>query len=242
VSGERHAAQAADDASRGTEPAHVARSGPAVFLSFLSIVLWVVAWPFPYRTGFHRVTIAAVALAGIATGLAVEARRAGAIGLATVTFATLLVLTVRDYRDRPVGGMDELVAIGSLRAISSAQSYYWAYCADGGYATDLADLARVAPARGVAFISPDLNANGIVKSRYVFTLSREASAGVINVGSPGKTCNGSLGQPVSAYFAAASPVSRDRGWHFATDNRGIIFFSKSGPIQNPIPPGTSRIE
>jgi uncharacterized RDD family membrane protein YckC len=212
----------------------------AVSLAMVSIVARVLALTQGYRAGLFW-AVAAVGLAGIATSLALKARRAGSIIVTTLIFATLLVQAMADYANPPLGGNDPM-AIGSLRAISSAQSTYAAICADGGYATDLADLGRVPRGTGEAFISKDLSANGVVKSGYVLTVSREASPGVVNVGSPEKTCNGSLGQPVSGYVATASPVSRETGRrHFATDSRGIIFFSWSGPIPNPIPPGTSFV-
>ena len=134
------------------------------------------------------------------------------------------------------GSGNEATAIGSLRAINSGQASYAAACAGGGYATDLSDLVRAPSGSSQGFISPDLSTNGTVKSGYVITLSRESSAAVATVGSPGKTCNGSASQPVSSYFAAANPVSQATGTrYFATDTRGTIFFSTIGPIPNPIP-------
>ena len=56
---------------------------------------------------------------------------------------------------------NEASAIGSLRAINSAQSTYSSSCASGGYAPTLTDLVAAAPAGGTpGFISPDLGANG----------------------------------------------------------------------------------
>src|SRR5881628_4036954 len=59
---------------------------------------------------------------------------------------------------------NEASAIGSLRAINSGQASYSSSCAAGGYAVDLADLVKVPTAGGQGFISPDLNANLVVKS------------------------------------------------------------------------------
>src|SRR5205814_5956007 len=50
---------------------------------------------------------------------------------------------------------NEASAIGSLRAINSAQSTYSSSCAGGGYATDLADLVKAPQNGGQGFISPD---------------------------------------------------------------------------------------
>src|SRR5215831_19285169 len=52
---------------------------------------------------------------------------------------------------------NEASAIGSVRAINSAEATYAASCGGGGYAQSLADLA-LAPPMGVPFISPDLTA------------------------------------------------------------------------------------
>jgi prepilin-type N-terminal cleavage/methylation domain-containing protein len=59
---------------------------------------------------------------------------------------------------------NEASAIGSLRAINSAQSTYSSSCGGGGYATDLADLALAPSGSSAGFISPDLAVNGVTKS------------------------------------------------------------------------------
>ena len=170
------------------------------------------------------------------------ARVAGAVGLACFGLV-VLALGVPVFFYPRHGSGNEASAIGALRAISWAQSSYANTCAGGGYATDLADLVKVAPGTSQAFISPDLNRNGVVKSGYIITVSREKSAAVKDVGSPEKTCNGSAGQPVSGYFAAADPVSKQTGTrYFATDARGTIFFSTSGPIGNPIPANATPVQ
>src|SRR5207248_11594237 len=56
---------------------------------------------------------------------------------------------------------NEASAIGSLRAINSAESTYSSSCASNGYAVDLADLVLPAPGSTSGFISPDLNKNGV---------------------------------------------------------------------------------
>lgn len=137
------------------------------------------------------------------------------------------------------GGFTEAVAIGSLRAVNSAQASYAATCAGGGYAINLADLFKPRPGELQGFISPDLSANGVVKSGYVITLAKDAAAGVKNIGTPAATCNGSMSQPVSSYFASATPAEPGRTGrrYFATDSRGTIYFSTTRPIANPIVEG-----
>ena len=50
----------------------------------------------------------------------------------------------------------EAAGSAALRAISSSQASYAATCGAGGYATDLADLARPPAGSQYGFISPDL--------------------------------------------------------------------------------------
>src|ERR1041384_6592465 len=50
---------------------------------------------------------------------------------------------------------NEASAIGSVRAVNSAEATYAASCAGGGYAQSLTDLGNP-PAGGVPFISPAL--------------------------------------------------------------------------------------
>jgi hypothetical protein len=133
-------------------------------------------------------------------------------------------------------GSNEASAIGALRAIHSGQAAYEYSCAHGGFAVDLADLARAPSAGGQGFISPDLNVNGVLKSGYVITLAKDAAAGVTDAGAPSDTCNDSVHPPATSYFASANPakggVTALR--YFATDKSGAIVFSTRGPVPNPI--------
>ena len=70
---------------------------------------------------------------------------------------------------------NEASAIGSLRAINSAESTYSSSCASNGYAVDLADLVLPAPGSTSGFISPDLNKNGVLKSGYTVNLAPDAA-------------------------------------------------------------------
>ncbi len=71
---------------------------------------------------------------------------------------------------------NEASAIGSLRAINSAESTYSSSCASNGYAVDLADLVKPAPGSTSGFISPDLSVNGVLKSGYVVNLAADTGA------------------------------------------------------------------
>src|SRR5262249_38958466 len=87
---------------------------------------------------------------------------------------------------------NEASAIGSLRAINSGEASYSSSCANGGYASTLADLYR-APNGGSGFISPDLKSDPSTKSGYTVSLG---SGGVTTkIGVAANTCNGSTADP-----------------------------------------------
>jgi hypothetical protein len=133
-------------------------------------------------------------------------------------------------------GSNEASAVGALHAIISGQAAYEYSCAHGGFAVDLADLARAPSAGGQGFISPDLNVNGVVKSGYFIALARDAAASVTDVGAAADTCNQSVHPPATSYFASANPtqVGVTTLRYFATDKSGAIVFSTKGPVLNPI--------
>jgi prepilin-type N-terminal cleavage/methylation domain-containing protein len=129
---------------------------------------------------------------------------------------------------------NEAAAIGSLRALNSAESSYAAAAAKGGFAPLLATLATPCPASTAAFISPDLSIDPAVKSGYTVTMAAAA------VSSPGPLdCNGTA--TVTAYYATAVPVSAGtsglRG--FASSASGAIFFDPTGaaPTEAAMAPG-----
>jgi type IV pilus assembly protein PilA len=93
---------------------------------------------------------------------------------------------------------NEASAIGSVRAMISAQADYNGL--SRGYATDLAWLAAMCPGMAVPFISPDLNANGVAKSGYTFTLLN----GFGGVAAPAD-CNGNVTS--TTFYGSATPQS-----------------------------------
>lgn len=123
---------------------------------------------------------------------------------------------------------NEASAIGSLRAINSAESTFSSSCGANGYAVTLEDLSKPPSGSSAGFISPDLSANGVSKSGYIVNLAGDTSAATITVAS--KTCNGSAADAVSAYFAEAHPVTIGSTGQraFATDTRGTIYFNNNG--------------
>src|SRR5437762_6560262 len=72
---------------------------------------------------------------------------------------------------------NEASAIGSLRAIGSAQSTFAASCANGMYAQTL-DILGSGPSGGSAFISPDLGASATVtKSGFTVGMTGTTATG-----------------------------------------------------------------
>ncbi len=110
---------------------------------------------------------------------------------------------------------NEASAIGSLRAISSAQSTFSASCANGMYAAAL-DVLGTGPSGGSAFISPDLGAAATAtKSGYRVSMGGTTATGT--------ACNGS-GSLASGYHSWADPVSTSTGTrYFGSNTTGTIW-------------------
>jgi prepilin-type N-terminal cleavage/methylation domain-containing protein len=123
---------------------------------------------------------------------------------------------------------NEASAIGSMRAVSSAQSTYSSSCASGGYAQSLADLAKAPTGSSAGFISPDLNANGVVKSGYVVNAGPGLLTTVVVLAA--NTCNAAAAAAIASYFAEAHPsaVGSTGQRAFGTDARATIFQSNAG--------------
>lgn len=104
---------------------------------------------------------------------------------------------------------NEASAIGSLRAISSAQHVYQSSCGNGFHAKALTTLAESPTPGGVAFIGPDLGTAAagatLDKSGYRILMD-EATDGVDNT-LPGCNPSGVVGALSSSYYATAAPVS-----------------------------------
>jgi type IV pilus assembly protein PilA len=114
---------------------------------------------------------------------------------------------------------NEAGAIGSLRAINSAQTNYAAAAGRGGYAVLLAVLVLPCPNSNIGFISPDLSNDPSTKSGYSIALAPGGGAVVI-----APDCNGTNSQ--SSFYSTATPVSVGvtGGRAFAATGAGTIFF------------------
>src|SRR6476646_1462487 len=110
---------------------------------------------------------------------------------------------------------NEASAIGSLRAVSSAQSTFSASCGNGQYAKSL-DVLGSGPAGGSAFISQDPAATATAtKSGYSVSMDGTAATGT--------ACNGATAV-ATGYHAWADPVSSATGTrYFGTNTTGTIW-------------------
>jgi type IV pilus assembly protein PilA len=118
---------------------------------------------------------------------------------------------------------NEASAIGSLRAINSAESTFSSSCGLNGYAETLADLNVPPVGSTVAFISPDLSVDDVIKAGYQVNLDGVGA----NIAT-GTTCNAL--NSVAGYWASATPVAVGQTGQraFATDTRGTIYFKQDG--------------
>ncbi len=123
---------------------------------------------------------------------------------------------------------NEASAIGSMRAINSAESTYSSSCASGGYAQSLSDLALAPAGSSAGFISPDLNVNAIVKSGYIVNVGPGLLPTVVVAAAA--TCNTSAAAAIASYFAEAHPTSVGSTGQrsFGTDTRATIFQNNTG--------------
>ncbi len=116
---------------------------------------------------------------------------------------------------------NEASAIGSLRAVSNAETVYSVSAAKGNYASSLATLAASCPGSTLGFLTPDLGTDPTIKSGYTIALA----APVLSVvGLP--DCNGTATR--TAYYATAVPLPGAGSRGFATTLMGAIFFDPTG--------------
>jgi prepilin-type N-terminal cleavage/methylation domain-containing protein len=125
---------------------------------------------------------------------------------------------------------NEASAIGSLRAINSAQSTYASSAASGGYATSLEILAARCGDKGDGFISADLATTDVTKSGYHVNLAPAADA----VDGPAD-CNAKLS--TTSYVGEAHPlnVGSTGQRSFTTNQGGTIWQDTAGGTFGAVP-------
>ncbi len=110
-------------------------------------------------------------------------------------------------------------AIGSMRAINSAQLTYALTCGNGFYAPNLTTLGTAPPGSMEPFLAGGLTgADTVTKSGYIIQLSGTAYAGAP------ATCNGlGPGDAAQAYKAGADPAEPTNWRFFAINASGTIY-------------------
>ena len=123
---------------------------------------------------------------------------------------------------------NEASAIGSVRAINSAQATFAASCGGGGYAASLTALAT-APPSGVPFISPDLATANVAPGKSGYLVN--TAAGGVQVLAAAATCNTTAASNTD-YLATATPVTVGTTGQrsFGSDARGTIYQDNTGTI------------
>ena len=138
---------------------------------------------------------------------------------------------------------NETAAIGSLRAVTGAQSLYAAACGNGYFSPSLPNLGTP-PAGGSAFITPDLSTgNTVSKSGYQVTMG--SSTGVAPDAPP--TCNGlAAGAAVQGYYATATPSPGAGTKAFGTNTNHTIYWANQAAAlamtDSTAPAGTFSIQ
>ncbi|MEQ1575437.1 MAG: prepilin-type N-terminal cleavage/methylation domain-containing protein [Vicinamibacterales bacterium] len=124
---------------------------------------------------------------------------------------------------------NEASAIGSMRAVSSAEATYAASCGGGGYATTLAALA-LAPSGGIAFISPDLATADVAPGKSGYLVTVAVGVGGTDVMTGATTCNNAATPSQTHFHATAVPITVGTTGQrsFATNQAGSIFQDRSG--------------
>jgi type IV pilus assembly protein PilA len=110
-------------------------------------------------------------------------------------------------------------AIGSMRAINSAQLTYALTCGNGFYAPNLSTLGTAPPGSNEPYIGAGLGSADIVnKSGYTIQLDATAFPGAP------AACNGlGAGMAGQGFRAAADPAGIGNPRFFSTNANGVIF-------------------
>ncbi len=124
---------------------------------------------------------------------------------------------------------NEASAIGSVRAINSAQATFAASCGGGGYAASLAALAAPPTGSTVAFISPDLVGANAGQGKSGYLVENVGVGATILVA--GSTCNATAVSQTN-FLATATPITLGTTGQrsFGSDARGTIFQNSAGAI------------
>ncbi|MEX2270051.1 MAG: hypothetical protein WD690_01180 [Vicinamibacterales bacterium] len=140
---------------------------------------------------------------------------------AAAVVAIIAVIAVPGLLRSRMSG-NEAAAIGSLRAIVSAETAYASACGRNRYAPAFATLGLPAPGGGEPYLPPELAVAVPELNGYRFTLSAAAGA----IAGPAD-CNGT--PTTTGYYATAVPIRylKSGGRSFAVDTAGTIWQNPS---------------
>jgi type IV pilus assembly protein PilA len=113
---------------------------------------------------------------------------------------------------------NETSAIGSLRAVNTAQINYSSACGQGFYAMSLVSLATPPVGTTEQFISPDMGTDPTTKSGYTVTLTPGPAPAPMPA-----TCNAL--NSATTYFAGAAPATPGSTGvrYFGGNQNGTVF-------------------
>ena len=143
--------------------------------------------------------------------------------VAGLTVAAVFAIAQIDLKRSESGA--EASAIGSLRAISSAQAIHAG--AYGAYARSLRALSTPCPGVSTGFVSPDLGRDPAIKVGYEIRLHPAPPS------ADRRDCHG---EPMATgYHATAVPMQRSGGAAraFAVDQSQIIWVDETGVAPTP---------
>ena len=133
---------------------------------------------------------------------------------------------------------NEASAIGSMRAINSAQSTFASSCANGNYAQDLPDLILAPVGSNAGFVSPDLDpainpgvaAGSVSKSGYEVVVGPGATLLPSTLAANLCTAPAATADAIPTYYAAGSPnsIGSTGQRSFGTDQRATIYQDPTG--------------
>jgi type IV pilus assembly protein PilA len=126
---------------------------------------------------------------------------------------------------------NEAGAIGSMRAINTAQASYSSAAAQGGYAIVMATLGLPCPGSAQAFISQDLGQAPVPILKSGYTIDLVTAGGGVGP----NDCNGTPSE--TDYYATAAALTWGSTGNraFATDAGGAIFQETAANTPPPQP-------
>ena len=121
----------------------------------------------------------------------------------------------------------ETAAIAAMSAVNQAQFAFSQTCGDQRYSPTLKGLGIPAPMTRQAFLSPDMTADPVIKSGYLFTLEGTAAT------EAPPTCNGLA--PVVSYKLTADPTTPATGARFFGTNTDRIIYADTATFAGNMP-------